>query len=234
MNRIRRVGNVYQCLLSPHHKYNTGMEHLLGFWNDESMIGFDVKTFLTYNEAECEAYELPDINWDRLVTFHKEPYIFLRDKISKAIDDSGLALDFKHYLASPIQTKNRMFDRIIKGKKGIIDKNITSKFRTSYNMNDIISFVIINPWYHNLKAMADNLIRTDELQIFKKIDKNGTIHLIGRTCVGTSYEILLVTSVIHNWMMWKENSDLSPEYIKSALKNCLKTQQMIDSTPYLK
>ncbi|VBB18536.1 hypothetical protein YASMINEVIRUS_999 [Yasminevirus sp. GU-2018] len=234
MNRVRRVGNIYQCLISPHRKYDTGFEYLLGSWTDESMTGFEVRTYSSYTEAECEAIEMPDIDWDRLVEFHKESYLFLRDHLTKSLARIGIATDFKHYLATPIQAKNRMFDRVIKGNEAMIEKNITTGFRTVYNMNDIISFVVINPWTHNLKVLADRLIRTERLNIFNKIEKEGVIQLVGRTDIGTSYEILLMTSVVHNWVLWREkNENVTPDRVKTALKNCLKTQRLIDATPVL-
>lgn len=235
MNRIRRIGNTYQCLFTPYNKYDTGFERLIGSWTDEAMMGFEVKTYATYAEAECEAFELPDINWDQLVAFHKDSYLFLRDHISKAIDASTMAVDYYYHLATPLQTKNRMFDRVLKGQEILFEKHVTSGFRTVYNMNDIISFVIVNPWMRNLKELSDKLIRTDRLNIFNKIEKKGIIQLVGRTDIGTSYEILLVSSIIHNWMLWRDiNADSAPDLLKSTLKNCLRTQNLIDATPLLR
>lgn len=234
MNRVRRVGSTYQCLLSPHRKYDTGFESLIGSWTDESMIGFEVRTYPTYTEAECQAIEMPDINWDRLVEFHKDQYMFLKNVINNVLERTDIATDFKHYLATPIQAKNRMFDRVIKGQNMLAERNSTLGFRTVYNMNDIISFVIVNPWSQNLRTLADKFIRTERLNIFNKIEKDGAIQLVGRTDIGTTYEILLVTSVINNWIVWREkNTHISPDRVKSALKNCIKTQKLIDATPIL-
>lgn len=225
MNRIRRIDNIYQCIITPHRKYDTEFEYMLGSWTDESMIGFEVKTYSSYAEAECDAMDMPDIDWDKLVEYHKESYFFLRDRLSKIIRMCSIAADFKHCLATPHQIKNRMFDRVIMGNK------TTSGFRLVHDMNDIISFVIINPWTHNLKKLAAILIQSERLDIFNKIEKEGTIHLIGKTNIGTSYEILLMTSIVHNWVIWKEKNETnSDEHNKFALKNCLKTQQLIDST----
>lgn len=235
MNRIRRIGNVYQCLLTPYRKYDVGFEFLLGSWTDESIMGFEVRTFSTYAEAECEAIEMPDINWDALVDFHKDSYMFLKDHIAEALYKTNIAVDFKHYLATPVQTKNRMFDRVIRGQDMLAEKNSTSGFRMTYNMNDIISFIVINPWLNNLRELADRFIRTDRLKIFNKIEKDGIIQLVGKTDIETTYEILLVPSVIYNWMLWRElNQRASTDMIKSTLKNCLRTQKLVDSTPLLR
>jgi hypothetical protein len=198
-------------------------------------MGFEVHTFPTYSQAECEAIEMPDINWDRLVEFHKDSYLFLRDHIKKALDVLSVAVDFKHYLCSPEQTKNRMFERILHGQELLTETHNTTGFRLVYNMNDIISFVIVNPWVQNLHDIADRLIRTDRLRIFNKMEKDGIIQLIGRTDIGTTYEILLITSIVHNWMLWKDkNPKLPIDTINAHLKNTIRTQKIIDATPLIK
>lgn len=234
MNRIRRVGNTYQCLLSPHRKYDNGFEYLIGSWTDESIMGFEVKTYPTYAMAECDAVEMPDIDWIRLVEFHKDSYLFLRDHISKQLNDIGIPVEYKHFLSSPEKTKNKMFDRVIKGQEILAEKQSTSGFRLVYDMNDIISFAIINPWTKNIQYIADKLIRTDRLNIFNRIEKNGCIYLIGRTDIGTTYEIILVTSIFYNWMMWRDiNFDASNNIINAHYNNCIKTQKMIDMSPII-
>jgi hypothetical protein len=235
MNRIRRIGNVYQCLLTPHRKYDIGFEYLIGSWTDESIRGFEVITFNSLNEAECVAIDMPDINWDMLVDFHKDSFLFLKEHISQVINKTNIAVDFTHYLATPNQTKNRMFDRVMRGREILTEKQSMTGFRLVYNMNDIISFVIVNPWMKNLKILADRLIKTDRLKIFNKIEKDGIIQLVGRTDIDTTYEIILASSVIHNWMLWIQNNPMvSLDMIKSTLRNCIRTQHLVDTTPILR
>lgn len=235
MNRIRRVGNVYQCLTSPYRKYDTGFETLLGSWTDEAMMGFDVKTYHTYKEAENDIYDMPDINWDALVNFHKDSFLMIKQIINNSLDRSGISTDFKYHMATPEQTKNRMFDRVIKGQEIMASKNTTEGFRIVYDMNDIISFVIINPWIDNLRLITDRLIKTARLNIFKKIEKECITQLIGRTDIGTTYEIILIPSIIHNWMSWRDNNrDKTKDVIDSTFRNCIRTQKLIDSTPILR
>jgi len=221
--------------LSPYRKYDVGFEYLIGSWTDNSIMGFQVKTYPTLSEAECEAVELPDINWDMLVDFHKDSYLFLRDHIDQAINKIDMAVEFKHYLASALQTKNRMFDRVIKGQEDLAEHNSTLGFRTVYNMNDIISFVIINPWMSNLRELADRLIRTDRLNIFNKIEKPGIIQLVGRTDIDTTYEIILVPSIVYNWMGWRDkHPHVAIDMIKANYKNCIRAQKLVDATPVLR
>lgn len=235
MNRVRRVGKLYQCLISPYRKYDPSFEYLLESWTDESVMGFEVRIFSTLSEAECVAIDMPDINWDTLVDFHKDSYLFLRDHVAKSLEMSGISVDFKPYLASPIQTKNRMFDRVLSGQDRLVVNGSTSGFRMVYDMNDIISFIIVNPWMSNLKLLSNILIKTDRLRIFNKLENDGIIQLVGRTDIGTTYEIILVSSIIYNWIMWRQNNpEISPEMINSKLKNCIRSQKLMDNSSILR
>jgi len=235
MNRIRRVGKVYQTLISPHQKYNVGFEYMLGSWTDEGMMGFEVKEFNTYFDAECEAVNHPDINWDQLVDYHKDSYTFLKQHIQSMLDNLTYIVRFDSKLLSPEQTKNKMFDRVLDGQDRIVKKNDTSGFRTVYDMNDIISFVITNPWSKNLTDIQLHLMKSERLNIFSRIEKNNITHLIGRTELGTTYEIILIPDVLYNWIKWKNaNNDLSNSQHISTLRNCIKTQRTIDATPVLR
>ena len=235
MNRIRQVGKNFQILVTPHQKYDLGFEYLLGSWTDDSIIGFEVKEYKTYYDAEEEASEHPDINWDQLVDYHKDAYICLSDYIKKIVAKTKMSFEIKCQLMTPEQTKNTMFDRVLKGQQLMAESHDTAGFRTVYNMNDIISFRIINPWSKNLEDIAMILMQSDRLRIFKRIDKNTIIQLIGRTDIGTSYEIILVPSILSNWMDWRIlNPGLSITHHQSTLKNCIKTQKIIDTTPILR
>lgn len=235
MNRIRRVGNTYQCLISPSRAYDVSFEFLLGSWTDEALMGFDVLEFRTYNEAECEAIEQPDIDWVKLVEFHKDSFLFLRDHIRDLLDKISVVTEFKPVLMQPQQVKTVMFNRVLKGKRDMIENNSTSGFRIVNDMNDIINFTITNPWTKNLLEIASRLTRSDRLRIFNRIEKNGIIHLVGRTDLNTTFEIILTTSIMDNWMEWRRvNLDKPIELHMSTLKNCLKTQRLIDATPVLR
>jgi hypothetical protein len=235
MNRIRKYNNKYQVLFTPHQKYNTGFEFLLGSWTDEGLMRFEVKEFNTYTEAECVAMEHPDINWDQLVDYHKDQYIELKDHINAIIKNTSMATQFKAQLLTPEQTKNKMFDRVIKGQQLLQSKNSTSGYRINFEMNDIISFLITNPWTKNLREMESHLLRDDRLNIFNIIRKNSVVHLVGRTDLGTSYEIVLVPTLLDNWMDWRNiNYNLPIARQLSELKNCINTQKLMDNTPVLR
>ena len=235
MNRIRRIGKTFQTLITPHQKYDVGFEYLLGSWTDDAIMGFEVREYKSYYDAECEASGHPDINWDQLVDYHKDAFVCLRDHIQKLLSKTKISVQFKSQLMTPEQTKNTMFDRVLKGQQTMIEKSETSGFRTVYNMNDIISFSISNPWSKNLAELELILMQSDRLRIFNKIEKNTIIHLIGRTDLGTTFEIVLVPSILNNWMDWRDmNKNLSSSHHLSTLRNCIKTQKIIDTTPVLR
>lgn len=231
MNRVRKYNNIYQVLVTPHQKYNVGFEFLLGSWTDEGLMGFEVREYPTYYEAECMADQHPDINWDQLVDYHKDAYIFLRDEIKSVLDHTKIAVQFKSQLMTAEQAKNKMFDRVIRGQETLQEKNSTSGFRIIFDMNDIISFTIVNPWTRNLIEIEQFLFNNARLRLIHVVRKNNVTHLIGRTDLGTSYEIILVPSVLNNWMEWKVlHPEMGLPYHMATLKNCIKTQKSVDET----
>lgn len=225
MNRVRKYNKVFQVLVSPHQKYNTGFEFLLGSWTDAGIMGFKVKEFTSLYDAECEAQEQPDINWEQLVDYHKDIFVDLRKKVYDLVKDSGMVVQIKNNLMTPDQAKNIMFERVL---------NNDNEFRTVYDMNDIISFTLINPWSANIHELERRFIRSN-FNIFNSIKKNGIIMLVGRTDIGTTYEIILVPSVINNWLEWKKlNPHLSNAQHLNELKNCIKIQNLIDENKPLR
>ena len=62
-------------------------------------------------------------------------------------------------------------------------------------------------------------------------EKNKVIHLIGRTDIGTTYEIILCPDLLHNWIMWRDmNNHLPRSKLISTLKNVINTQNIIDKS----
>ncbi len=238
MNRIRKYNNSYQVLITPNQKFNAGFEFILGSWSDPSLMGFKVLTFDNYGDAECEASRYPDINWDQLVDFHKDNYAFLRTEIKEVISYSEMALDFMPVLLSPEQVRSKLFDRVLMhmDMENKDDEDDQNDFRLVYDMNDIINFTITNPWTENLNEFETRLINQSRLRIFKKTSKFGITHLIGRTDIGTTYEIILCPSLIYNWMKWRslQKKTISDKIINKSLRALLKTQQTIDNSPRLR
>ena len=74
MNRIRKVDNMYQVLITPDIKISPDSALLIGNWSDESLRNFYVLQFESLNDAQAEAFKYPDIDWYKIVLNHK--YIF--------------------------------------------------------------------------------------------------------------------------------------------------------------
>jgi hypothetical protein len=217
-------------LLTPHQRYNVGFEFLLGSWTDTGLMGFEVKTVNTYHEAEVIATNYPELNWEQLVLYHKDFYTFIKKEINNVVKSSNIIVNIESNLMTPQQTKDILFDRVIKGQTN--EDNI---FRLVYDMNDIVSIVITNAWTDNLVELEKHLVKHSRLNLFSKLQKNGVTHLIGRTDIGTTYEIVLVPDLVNHWMKWKNNNKGLPNNRHiSALKNILNTQQIIDNGPRLR
>ena len=107
MNRIRKYKSGYQALTTPHQRYNTGFEFVLGSWTDEGLTGFKVYTYDNYYDAECRVGDSPDINWDQLIDFHKDQFPFFRDIIQKVINYAKMAVEFHSHLMTPNEAKDK-------------------------------------------------------------------------------------------------------------------------------
>lgn len=235
MNRIRQFYNKFQVLTTPHQKYNVGFEFMLGSWTDEGIAGFEVKEYDTYYDAECEAQQHPDINWEQLVDFHADSFQFLKAQVMGIIKDARMAVQLKAQIMTPEQAKNKMFERVMKGQETMNEDSSMSGFRPVYDMNDIISFCIVSPWTRNLKELENRLLRHSRLNLFNRIEKDYIVHLVGRTDIGTSYEIVLAPTLLNNWLEWKNINERAPMARQlTELKNCLKLQKTIDSTYVLR
>ena len=119
------------------------------------------------------------------------------------------------------QIKKALFDRV---------ENYGDRFVLTNNMNDIISFHIINPWIKNLKEMVRVLSKNTRLRIQKQNEANGVIRLIGNTDLSTTYEIVLWPTIISQWAKWSsKNTHLPEKQIALAFRDALKNQEAVDS-----
>jgi hypothetical protein len=221
MNRIRKLGDQYQVLLTPHHRFHSGIELMLGNWTDKHLGNYYVETYRTMEDAMQRSYNFPDVNWDQLVIYHKDIYAKLFEIIRYEIDVNNLDMTLEPIILNSYQTKNLMFDRIIEHGE---------RFRPIYHMNDIISFHITNPYSANLNELAEILSTNQQLRIQHKTrDFSGAIKLVGKTDIGTSYEIILSSSLVANWKKWAMKNPQIPDNIKmDKLKTIVKQQKTID------
>jgi hypothetical protein len=221
MNRVRKVNNKYQVLITPHHRFHSGFELMLGLWTDTNLSGFKVDTFDSWEEAMERSYQMPDINWDQLVLFHKDIFAKLFQIIKYEIRVNNIDVKVEPKLLNPYQLKDVMFSRVLV---------FGERFRLGYHMNDIFSFHITSVYSSNLIDLSEILSINQELRINNKTNNDGIIRLIGTTDIGTSYEIVLWPMMIADWGAWaNKNLSISSEIKLKKLKDARDKQQIIDS-----
>jgi hypothetical protein len=233
MNRIRKIGDIFQVLITPHNNIAPDSPMLYGNWDDDDYRNFYIMEFKSLNDAQCEAFEHPDIDWYRLVLNHKEIYIRLLNQIGDLVASNTVNFEFIPHLMAPLEVKNMVLNRVM---------NNGERFNLKYGLSDIISFTIISPWSKNLFNIA-NVIENykehffrDDLRIREKIiHDNVIIFLYGYTELGTVYVIKLIPSLIYGWMKWADNNlQADPTLINNLYNKYLKKQKYIDSSDILK
>ena len=223
MNRLRQHNNIYQVLVTPYKtSLNDGLVDMLGNWTDDHLRGYCIKEYDNMEDALEEAFNYPDLDWDRLSTYHKDAYGDLYRRIKTNLNNESFIYDIEPVMMSGEQIKNVMFDRV---------DNMGSRFSLTYNLNDVIGYHIVNPWTKNLKEMIKVFKNDKKLRITRMEETNGIIRLIGLTDLSTNYEIVLWPTIIFHWAKWMAKHDCVPDKSKAnALKDALKTQEMLDKT----
>ena len=233
MNRIRKVNNTYQVLITPNIRVSPDSSLLIGNWEDESLRNYYVLEFESLNDAQCEAYKYPDIDWYRMVLNHEHIYGRLKYTIQAVLNDNDYNVEFIPILTNPDTLKNIMFDRVIRGGE---------RFNLRHGLNDIISFTIVNPWSNNLHNISKSIenyhshMGRDDLRIrSKKIVDGKIICLYGYTEFGTVYEIKLLPTLIYQWGEWYKKNGYRNESVAQKLYNkIINKQKTIDSGPVFK
>lgn len=221
MNRIRKVDNGYQVLITPDIKVSPDSALLIGNWTDENLRNYYLLHFNSLNDAQCVAYDYPDIDWYRIVLNHKYIFARLKDTIQTILQNNNLNVELQSVLMEPQMLKEVIFERVTRGGE---------RFNLRYGMNDIISFTIVNPWLNNLHTIAKLIenhrehVYRDDLRIrHKKIIDGKIICLYGVTEFGTIYEIRLIPTLLQQWGEWynkigyknsKHANELYNKYIK--------------------
>lgn len=217
MNRIREIDGIYQVLITPTLDLAPDMELMIGNWEDKNLKGFRIKEFDNLQDAYYYSAEYPDINWVKLVRMHKDFYNIIGQKVRKILDSYNFTYNIETRLIEPKDLKATVFKRVI---------NEGSRFSLTYNLNDVVSVVITNPWYSNLLDMEKALKGIRDLRVRKIIKKGKIISLVGSTDLGTMYEIKLIPSLIHHTLKWQDKHKV---YNKKIVSDMYKTQKLIDS-----
>jgi hypothetical protein len=233
MNRIRNHNGLYQVLITPSIKISPDSSLMVGNWEDEELRNFHVLEFDTLRDAQCEAFEHPDIDWYRLVLNHKHIYIRLKGDLQKIIRESGINVEFLSNLMEADTFKNIIFNRVI---------NNGERFNLKHDANDIISFTIVNPWTSNLNKLSkliefhrEHLYRNDLRIKSKTIVDKKIIYLYGYTEFGTIYEIKLLPTLIYQWSVWYlKHGYRNEQYADKLYKKYVKMQSDLDNGPVLR
>lgn len=224
MNRIRKFGSTYQVLITPTQVANAGFELLRGdlsSFDDSFLRNYTVLSFNTMAEAQVEAFNYPDIDWDSLVLLHNNAFVDLRELIQQDLDAVNINVVFEPKMMTSLELKDTVFNRVIR---------YGERYNLSYNMNDIISFNIVNMWTKNLDEIAAHLVNDFRLRIRKVKRVSGIIILIGITEVSSAYEIRLLPTLFDQYVKWMKKNDITnTELKKSMLEKCLKQQLAIDN-----
>lgn len=202
MNRIRKYGNEYQVIITPHQKFDSGVEFLIGNWADNNFKNnYKIISFKTFSDAFNISKTMPDLNWDQIILWHKDIFADLFHTLKLILKTNNLyETTISPNLIHPMELKQIMFNRIILAKRSSIP----------YHTNDIITFRISNDKIQDLNKLEYILENTQKLNIVHKINQRGVIKFIGKTNIGTTYEIILMTTMIKNWSVKNEKrNDIS-------------------------
>jgi hypothetical protein len=220
MNRIRKHGDKYEVLITPFNVYDSAMEIIYGSFKDENLSGYSIRTFNTLQEAQDIAFNMPDIFWHKMTSDHIDNYKNLYKQIKNILDDYLIIAEYNGHLMTPEEIKNVMFNRI---------KRNDYAFRLYNNLNDIISFKIVNPWTENCIEISKILIKTHELKIKKHFVVNKAIFLIGETDLNTTYQIIILPTLINQFIEWKiKHPEASQNSLSNTLNQSILLQQSID------
>jgi hypothetical protein len=224
MNRIRKYANKYQLLITPTQSSNAGFELIRGdmpSFDDSFLRNYSILTFNTLGEAQAEAFNYPDIDWDSLVLLHQNAYIDIKNLILQDMRAFNITSNIESHMMDSLELKNSVFDRVM---------IYGDRFNLSYQMNDIISFSITNMWTKNLDEIASHLVNDDRLRIKKVKKLGGLVILIGLTDLSTAYEIRLLTHVFDNYIKWTKKYNIVDENIKKSMfAKCIQQQKNIDN-----
>jgi len=224
MNRIRKYGDIYQVIITPEIIVSPDSSLMLGGWMDQDIQSFKIFNFNTLQDAQCEAFNYPDIDWYRITMNHKYIFARLKEQIEGVINNSGINVQFISHIMSADEFKNSMFDRVL--------NNSNSRIL----IPDIISFTIINPWTENLKRLSkliefnrEHLYRDDLRIRHKKIIDGTTIYLYGATEFGTVYEIKLIPTLLYHWTLWNNNNKEKRQLSDDLYKKYIRQQNELDN-----
>lgn len=222
-NRIRKYKDKYQVLITnPRSNMYDSTGEMIGNWTDDHLRNHKIEEYSNSEDAMICAYNFPDLNWESIVSYHKEIYKHLYTIIKSELEEHNFIVELEPKIMTAEELKNVMFDRIMQ---------FGDRFTLSYNLNDVIGFHIVNPWGKNLREIFRVLKKNRRLKIIRYEHEHGVIRAIGETDIGSLYEINLWPTLVANWARWvNRHPELSKKAVDSALKDILRTQQQIEKS----
>lgn len=221
MNRIRRVDNGFQVLVTQRYISNPSFELMLGNWTDEKMRNYRVVQFSTLQDAMDLAFKLPPIDWNKLISLHEDAFRTIVSTLNSSLKNGGCIVEIDAHIMNPTELKEIMFERVSRDGK---------RFNLFYDANDIISVNIINPWTNNLIKIVNTLKNIPDLRIKKIIKTKTNIKLIGLTDVNTVYEIRLWTSIMAQHVKWIFENELKKQFYLNSFDGIIAKQKLIDDS----
>ena len=195
MNRIRKINNQYQVLMTPHNSTEAESEYLLSQWTSEEVDEYDIKLFSTFDQAYNESCRYPNINWKFFYLYHSDIFHFLKQNIYESINTFSIYNDHKNIniltqfpiklmynLMSEDDIKNNFFDRVYKKR---------NLFRPVYDFSDILIFKILCKNNDQMNEIKKIIPYCKVFKIVKIFQTQSGYTLIGTTPIGTTYQIIL-------------------------------------------
>src|SRR5947207_6257776 len=133
MDRIRKYKGKYQVLHSPSQVMNAGFELLRGdmvSFDDSFLHNYSIATYGTLADDLYDSYFYAPIDWDSLVLLNKSAFYDLQTIIKEDLNAFNINVQFEPKMMTPLELKETMFNRVM---------IYGSRFKASYNINDIIS-----------------------------------------------------------------------------------------------
>ena len=147
MNRIKKIDNNYQVLITPYNSVEAESEYLLSQWTNNDVDNYNILYFNTFVNAYKEACKYPNINWKFFYLYYKDQFYFIRDNIVNTLETFKIYNDYSerlllseykikldYYLMDEETIKYNFFSRVDKKRK---------KFRPLDDFSDILSFKLI-------------------------------------------------------------------------------------------
>src|SRR3989344_231415 len=184
MNRIQKINNIYNVLITPSLEFDSDIGFMVSNWIDHTLSGYNVLSYNSLSDALNKAEKYPDLNWLKFVLIQKDYFVYVNNiLVNNYVKKYNIP--YKHFIMDPDELKQTFFNRVITYGK---------QFRPCHHLNDMMLFELkftdINLLNHIMKLIYSN----HNLTIYKVIYNKYNILLIGKTDNSLTYTINLIYS----------------------------------------